>query len=152
LKIKLFLFFNLLAVLIILAACNNPETSKLPESTWLSPGKIQINNLRAGNSIEQMIKIHNGNKLDTWFSIYYRVPDYVESNYISAPEKAREWVTITDNSPLLKPNEIKEIKVILKIPDKTLASENWEFWVGVKENTTQSLTKELCCRWLINMR
>jgi hypothetical protein len=138
--------------MLILTSCHNETTSNKPDSTWLSPGKIQVDNCRPGNSIEQSIKIHNGNKIETGFSVYYRVPDYVENTYAIAPAAAQDWVTITDNSPLLKPNEIKEIKVILKIPDKTLASENWEFWVGVKENTIQSLTKELCCRWLINMK
>jgi hypothetical protein len=152
LKTKIGLLLCLMAGLFILMACSDPHTSELPDSTWLSPGKIQINNLHPGSSITQKIKIHNGNKLAIKFSVYYRIPDYVENNYAVAPGNAGNWISIEDSSPTLEPQETKEIRIGLTLPDEVQLPERWEFWIGAKETKGNMLATELCSRWLITMR
>jgi hypothetical protein len=132
-------------------ACNKSQALPAEGKTWLSPGKIQIDNLRHDNSVKQKIKIHNGNKQAAKFSIYYRIPDYVENNFIAAPADARDWVIIDEDSPVLAPEEIKEIQVVLDLPGNTQTTERWEFWTGVRENKENMLATELCIRWLITM-
>jgi hypothetical protein len=152
LKITVLFLIALLAVTVIFVSCANPQTALPNESTWLSPGKIQINNLYPGKSITQLLKIHNGSKQTAQFMIYYRAPDYVETDYVAAPAKAVDWISITDKSPVLAPQEIREIPVTVCLPGKTQAPERWEFWIGAKENSKNTLSTELCSRWLITMK
>jgi hypothetical protein len=152
LKIKIGLLFPFITALFILMACSDPHTSELPDSTWLSPGKIQINNLHPGSRIEQKIKIHNGNKSAAKFSVYYRIPDYVENDYTIAPDDAGNWISIEDSSPVLEPRDTKEIRIGLDLPDDVQLPERWEFWIGAKEDKGNMLATELCSRWLIRMK
>ncbi len=148
------IMFSIITIIVLIAglACIAPQAAQTEDKTWLSPGKIQVNNLRPGNSIKQKIKLHNGNEQATKFSIYYRMPDYVENNFIPAPDDARDWIIIAEDSPVLAPQETKEIQVVLDLPDKAQTPERWEFWIGVKESKEARLATELCVRWLIIMR
>jgi hypothetical protein len=82
-------------------ACNTSQASQPEDKTWLSPGKIRINNLKPGSSVSQKIQVHNGSEQAANFSIYYRIADYVEDNFAAAPAGARDWVTIQEESPVL---------------------------------------------------
>jgi len=145
----------LLVSILILAfygiACNVKPTGPA-DKTWLSPGKVNISNLKPGSSAKQEITIHNGNKVKTGFSVYYRIPDYVEEGFVPAPIEAPTWVTISEKSFLLEPDQTKEIEVVIKIPDDVRTPEHWEFWIGCKEISENTLTTELCSRWLITMK
>ncbi len=148
---KIMLSLIMIIFLISGLACGTPQAAQPDDKTWLSPGKIQVSNLSPGNRVNQNIKIHNGNEQSTKFSIYYRMPDYVENNFIAAPADARNWLIIAEDSPTLAPQETKEIQVVLDLPDKAQTPERWEFWIGVKENKEARLATELCTRWLITM-
>ena len=100
----------------------------------------------------QQIAIHNGGAVRAAFSVYYRIPDYVEDGFTVAPGSARDWIRIEGESPVLAPRETRMIEVILDLPDQAQAPERWEFWIGVREKTENALTTELCSRWLITMR
>ncbi|MBN1191541.1 MAG: hypothetical protein JXA46_17425 [Dehalococcoidales bacterium] len=145
----------LLAIAAILTACAGPAGSQAagPENeTWLSPGKIRIDNLSPGNSVKHDIQVHNGEEVERAFSVYYRVPDYLEDSFFSAPAGAREWTAISEESPLIGARETKEIEVILNLPDDVQPPERWEFWIGVRKNSSDSLSAELCSRWLVSMK
>jgi hypothetical protein len=145
----------LLALIFVLTAgwaCTTPAATGPGDKTWVSPGKIQINNLKPGNSVKQTIRIHNGSEPATKFLIYYRIPDYVENNYIAAPVNAMDWIIIPQNSLLIEPRATKEIQVVLNLPDKAKTPERWEFWIGVKSDKENRLATELCSRWLITMK
>lgn len=134
------------------SACTVSKTSELTDKTWLSPGKIQVNNFSAGDSIEQSITIHNGSDVATTFLIYYRTPDYVEENFVLAPIDALNWVNINKASILIAPKEKEEIQVTLKLPNDIQTPTHWEFWIGVKAKKENTLITELCSRWLITMK
>jgi hypothetical protein len=143
-----------LLLVVVLAgglSCSSPAATS-EDQTWLIPGKIQVKNTSLGDRIEQYITIHNGNNDNTAFSIYYRTPDYVENNFVTAPDVAREWLEISEESPVLAPKETKEIRVILDLPGDIQIPEKWEFWIGVKQGRESMLTAELCSRWLITMK
>jgi hypothetical protein len=90
--------------------------------------------------------------LEAKFSVYYRIPDYVGDGFVVAPAEARDWIIITDESPILAPMETKEIQVVLNIPEQAQIAHHLEFWIGVEENTNKTLSTELCSRFLITMK
>jgi hypothetical protein len=151
---KNLLLWVLVVILTVGAACGNssPTTSELPDKTWLSPGKIRVSDVLPGDRIEQSVTIHNGSEVATTFLVYYRTPDYVEDNFVMAPVDATNWVEISHASVLLAPKEQREILVTLDLPDDIQAPERWEFWIGVKPQKENTLTAELCSRWLITMK
>jgi len=151
--IKKILIVSLILVLILTTglSCTSQQTTELANKTWLSPGKIQVSNVLPGKRIKQSITIHNGSEDTTSFLVYYRIPDYVEGNFVAAPANAQDWIEIEETSPVLAPRETKEIQVILNLPKNIQTPERWEFWIGVKEAQENMLTTELCSRWLITM-
>jgi len=132
-------------------ACSIRQSAPLDDNTWLSPGKIQVSNFQSGKSISQKITLHNGSKLTTQYTVYYRIPDYVENGYTSAPSDASSWVDIGDKNPVLIFGETREIPINLKLPLEAKTPSCWEFWIGVKAANETGLTAELCSRWLISM-
>jgi hypothetical protein len=147
---KIILLAWLSTLLVCGLACTANPTGP-EDKTWLSPGKVNISNLKPGSSAQQEITIHNGNKTEAEFSVYYRIPDYVETGFIPAPVEAPAWVMISDKSFSLEAGQTKKVGVELKLPDETQFPEHWELWIGCKENIESSLTTELCSRWLITM-
>lgn len=134
-------------------ACTNSSTSP-PDAnkTWLRPGKIQVSKYSPGEKVMHKISVHNGNSVEMSFSIYYRIPDYVEGGFVTAPDNTFKWIVISESTPILKANETKEIEIILDLPEATQTPDQWEFWIGVKENTGSSVVSELCSRWLVSMK
>jgi hypothetical protein len=88
------------------------------------------------------------------YNISYRLPDQPLEGYVNAPEQAQDWVIITDSTPLLAPDETREILVAVEMPaDAVIEEKNWEFWISVMDVTTSGIvTTELCSRWLVTMR
>jgi hypothetical protein len=130
---------------------SSPDDNK----TWLSPGKIRITDLRSGDTVKQRIAIHNGNDAAVPFVVYYRIPDYVEEGFSAAPANAREWVTVTEATPVLAPRETKQIEIVLDLPADAMPPARWEFWIGVREKadaTVAGVAMELAGRWLITMK
>lgn len=88
------------------------------------------------------------------YYISYRLPDQPIEGYVNAPEQVQDWVIITDSTPLLAPDEIREILIAVEMPaDAVIEEKNWEFWISVIDvTTTGTVTTELCSRWLVTMR
>jgi hypothetical protein len=149
---KNLLLWALVIILTAGSACANSSISELADGTWLSPGKVQVSNVLPGNRIEENITIHNGSETAITFLIYYRIPDYVEDNFVTAPIDAQNWVKIDQASVLLAPKEKREIPIILDLPNDAETPERWEFWIGVKPKGENIITAELCSRWLISMK
>ena len=134
------------------SACATPPTSEPVDKTWLSPGKMQISGVSPGEHVQQSITLHNGSEIAATFHIYYRTPDYVEDEFETAPVDAPNWITIEQESVSLAPKEKQEISIILDLPSDIQIPERWEFWIGVKPKEKNTLTAELCSRWLITMK
>jgi hypothetical protein len=147
---KTILIVSILISAICGLACTARPTGPV-DKTWLSPGKVNISNLKPGSIARQEITIHNGNKIEAEFSVYYRIPDYVEAGFVPAPVEALDWIMIGEKSFSLEAGQTIKVEVELKLPDDTQFPEHWELWIGCKENIKSSLTTELCSRWLITM-
>jgi len=150
--LKVILCLLLATITLMIAACGAQETAQPADNTWVGPAKVQITNLRPGNSVGQKITIHNGGKTGANFLVYYRTPDYVQKGYVMAPAEAPNWLKIEDENPILAPGETRDIQVILDLPDNAQTPERWEFWIGVRENSGSSLVAELASRWLITVK
>lgn len=122
--------------------------------TWMSPGKVLIGNFYPGARAKYPVTIHNGNDTVASFSVTYRYPDHVGDGYTKPSIGAQDWVIIADTTPVLASGETRDILVVLAMPeDATSPSPKWEFWVSVVDTTQEgSVTTELCCRWIVDMR
>lgn len=126
-----------------------------PENvTWISPGKVNVSNFYPGARAEYPITIHNGNDFACTFNVTYRYPDHVGEGYSKPPAEAQDWVMVVDTTPMLAPQETREVLIVLEIPEGMVVIEQeWEFWVSVMDmSQTGTVRTELCCRWLISMR
>lgn len=106
------------------------QTTQEPpaDRTWLSPGKVQIGNFHLGGRAEWNVTIHNGNKLQTAFSVSYRKPDFVGADFYTAPtDIVQNWVIIADTTPLLTPKETRNIMVAVVMPNE-LSNTQAEFY------------------------
>lgn len=137
---------------------NSPVTmddQRPPDNvTWISPGKVMIDNFHAGARAEYPVTIHNGSNVATEFLVYYRVPGHVGEGYVKAPARVEDWVIIIDSTPVLAARETKDILIVLEMPETANdPAPKWEFWVGVKDNSQAGMVQtELAVRWLVNMR
>jgi len=124
------------------------------DRTWISPGKVNIDNYYAGGRAEYPISIHNGNDGQASFSITYRIPDRIADGYSEPMVEAQDWIIIADSTPVLMPRETKDILITLEMPKNTkVNSKKWEFWISVKDTTQVGFVQtELCSRWLVSMR
>lgn len=123
------------------------------ETTWISPGKVNIANFYGGARAEYPIEVHNGSSADSLFNIKYRIPSYTEEGYESPPAQAKDWIVIADATPVLAPQETRDILIVFEMPEGAEAPPKWEFWVSVMEATQMgNVHTELCSRWLIDMR
>jgi len=124
------------------------------DRTWISPGKVNIDNYYAGGKAEYPITIHNGNDSVATFSVAYRYPDRVAEGYSMPIAEAQDWIIIADSTPVLMPKETKDIRITLGMPKNAKVDSNkWEFWIAVKDTTQVGFVQtELCSRWLVSMR
>lgn len=122
--------------------------------TWMSPGKVLIGNFYPGARAEYPVTIHNGNDWEASFNVTYRYPDHVGEGYTKPSIETQDWVIIADPTPILVSGETRNILVVLAMPEgATSPSSKWEFWVSVVDTTQEgSVTTELCCRWIVDMR
>jgi hypothetical protein len=149
-----FIRVSILVLLTIGALSCIPQNTTKPDenSTWINPGKIQVDKLSPGRSVKHKIMLHNGNQTETGFTVYFREPDYTAEGFAPPPENAVAWININNQSPTLAPNETYEIEITLNVPEKMQLPEHWEFWIGVKQNTQNTVVTELCSRWLVSMK
>lgn len=128
-------------------------TGELANKTWISPGVVEIGNFESGNEAEWILKIHNGNKIPTAFTVTYRIPGNTSEGFSMPPSSAQIWVTISETTPLIAAGETKDILVNLKVPSGARNIQpKWEFWVSVVEKSDAMIQTELCSRWRITMK
>lgn len=130
------------------------DFSNAPQGTWIFPGKVEISNMRSGARAEMPISVHNGNDEDTQFSIYYEDLPSVPEGYQKAPEDASKWIFTDDFAPMLSGDEIRDILVVLEIPQNvSMNVTDWGFLVIVQEATQEGLVKvRNASKWLVHMR
>jgi len=120
---------------------------------WVSPGKIEVGNFYAGATAQCKIRIHNGNRESTPFSVVYRYPDNVGEGYEYPPQDCANWVTLSETQPTLSSRETKEIVITLSIPEGVSFPSKMEFWISIKDDSqTELIRTELCIRWLVTSR
>lgn len=85
---------------------------------------------------------------------------YAWDRYEKPPKEAQDWVIIADSTPVLMPEETRDILVVLEMPkDAEVFASHWEFWISVIDTTgenvktgTNIVRTELASRWLVIMR
>jgi hypothetical protein len=149
---------------LLLSSCAHPtappvtgeEVSPPPElfdKTWISPGKVTVDNFYPGARAEYLLSIHNGKDEPAEFSVTYREPSSAGEDYVTAPSGAEDWVIIADPSPVLAAKETRQILIAVDMPKAAKAPPKWEFWIAVKDVTQTGMVQtELVCRWLVEMR
>jgi len=122
--------------------------------TWMSPGKVNIGNFYPGARAEYPVTIHNGYDTACSFAVSYRYPDHVADGYVKPILEVQDWVIVADATPVLAPQETRDILVTLEMPeDADIFAPQWEFWVSVVDTTQEGMVcTELASRWLISMR
>ncbi len=90
----------------------------------------------------------------TAYSVYFQLPD--TGTPTATARMAQDWVMITDSTLVMSPLETVTDLVSVSMPDNvTAADKQWEFWIGVSEDSKSSgvgLSLVLVSRWLVNMR
>ena len=91
------------------------------------------------------------------FKAYYKAPSKTKSGFAMPSVFASEWVSFDNPEIQLRPMGNGKVKVILKMPKNSEATDKWEFWVAVTERGmgqgNQIATEiELCSRILVTMR
>lgn len=133
---------------------SNTTNATPPEtSTWISPGKVYVDNYVASTSVEYELQVHNGNPHEATFTVDYRVPDNVMEGYERPTSEVRDWVRFSEKRPLLQPYETRIVTIRLAVPSTAVVpGDKWEFWIGVMDQSqTGNIWTELCQRWLITM-
>lgn len=121
--------------------------------TWLSPGKLEINNYIPGATVKCILHVHNGNSVATPFSILYSIPDNSDAGYVIANSQSRYWVEIDLPNPVIEPMSTKDITVTLSMPLGVTAPGNkWEFWVCSKDVSQDTFIQtQLCTKFQVTM-
>ena len=124
------------------------------DRTWISPGKVNIGNFYPGARAEYPITVHNGKDTVASFLVTYRYPDHVGEGYVKPTLEVQDWITIANSTPILMPQETRDILVTLAMPKgATSPAQEWEFWVSVTDaSQTGMVQTELAVRWIISMR
>ena len=124
------------------------------DATWISPGKVFIEDLFPGARAEWTLSVHNGNDEDAPFLVAYKEPSHVEAGYEPPLAESPDWVVIAETNPVLAPKETRDILIALDIPeDAAIPAEKWELWVGVKDASQEGMVQtELASRVLVSMR
>ena len=96
-------------------------------------------------------------RYDHWeystYAVYYKTPNALTEGYSVPPSGAKDWIIISDPSPVLAPFETREIQVSVVMPAGASAPNKWEFWIGVKDSSQGGMVQiELSSRWLVSMR
>lgn len=128
--------------------------AKLIDDCWISPGKVNIDNLQPGASAEYPLTIHNGRDVETSFTVTVRAPDNVAEGYERLPEEYYSWITLSDPNPVIAPKQSVDVMVVVAMPEEAVyPDKDAEFWVGViEEGQAGMIRTELASRWLISTR
>ena len=126
------------------------------DNHWISPPRVQISNFYAGATAEWPLTIYNGNanNTETTFLIQVQQPNHnlVKSGYVAAPKVLLDWITISNESPILQGQTSQEIIITVVAPEDASAPKHWEFWVIVKPDEGQFVQVQYASRWLVDMR
>ena len=86
-------------------------------------------------------------------SVYYKLPDHALEGYVSAPDAAKDWVTVAETSPVLQPWETREVLITLAMPKGAMVeAKKWEFWIAMSVASGGMIQTEMAVRWLVTMK
>lgn len=132
--------------------------------TGISPGIILIDNFCVGRTAQWTLLVRNGGNATSEFAVYYRIPDKTREGYTSAGNTAANWLSVEyEGRPEIQAGETKPVTLSLRMPVtwksifmrwiSEAPAEQWEFWVGVMDQSQTGMVRtELCQRVLVTMR
>ena len=105
-----------------------PNVEELEEINWISPSKVNIDNLYPGATAEYPITMHNGSEGMVEFAITTRQPDRVTEGYEPLPEEYLSWVNIEQPNPVLESKQTADVLIKVVMPkDASYAGKRAEF-------------------------
>lgn len=148
-KLEYPLYKDSLGFLIEVASSNEADN---PEATGYDADVQTLTVTGFVPSAERIVGVVYQYGMERKFNISYEEPHHIKEPYAMPPEEAKDWVIIADSTPVLAPEQSKEILVALVMPEKAEAPPKWEFWVLVSRKTEGTVQTNLASRWLVNMR
>ncbi len=96
-------------------------------------------------------------KADVMFQVAFGIPSWGTLDYAQAISEVRNWVTISDPTPILGPQETRDVEVVLKMPVGAKAPmQKYQFWVTVMPEPSGSggvqVQGKSVMTWAINMK
>lgn len=140
------------------AASTKAETERdftgAPPGTWVYPAVVDISNMYPGARAEYVISIHNGGDSSSEFLVYYENMTGPSGDYQLAPEIVASWISVSDTHPVIEPNGIVDVLVVLEIPkDAKLDTPKWGFLVIVSQANQEGMIKvRNSSKWLVGMK
>lgn len=122
------------------------------DTTWLSPGTVEVGNYYPGATAEYPLTLHNGEDKPQAFTVECRKPNRTKEGFTGAPSEAREWVTFSERNPRLQPQETRDITVSLAVPKGVTLPEKWELWISATGETRGMFNIELVSRIFVTSR
>jgi len=120
--------------------------------TYISPAKIDIENLYPGATGEFELEVHNGKDMPCTFSITARPADSAEAPFEPLPKEYLGWVKIPEPSLLVPPKESKFVTIAVTMPpDATVKQKKYELLIAVKDTSQTSFIQiELGLRVMVS--
>ena len=123
-----------------------------PDAVRYDIGKKELTISGLAPSTTRKISITYLSPEPSTFSIYYKEPNSLTVGFSMPPVGAKDWVIVSDPSPVLAPKETRNILVSVVMPQGATAPNKWEFWIGVAQASAGMVQVELCSRWTVEMR
>lgn len=128
--------------------------SDAPENTWIYPAKVEVTGLYPEARAEEVLSIHNGGSWESQFSVYYEDLPRADNKWQVAPGEVKNWVSINNTSPVIAPDGIADILIVLEVPeDAKTTVDHFGFLVIVEEGGQPGVVHvRYGLKWLVNMR
>jgi hypothetical protein len=132
----------------------NEIEKQMEKVIWLTPGKVNIDNLYPGGKGEYIIRVHNPKNETMTFTIYNREATTCTEGYYKLPPEFNKWIIITPSTLIVPAKSVGEVtvKVEVGLRDKA-TNKKYETWIGVIDaGQTGMIRNELCSRWMITTK
>jgi len=107
--------------------------------TYISPAKLDIENLYPGATGEFELEVHNGKDTAAAFSITARPADSAEAPFEPLPKEFVSWVNIPEPNVVVPPKESRFVTIAVTMPpDATVKQKKYELLIAVKDTSQTS--------------
>lgn len=107
-----------------------------------------------GGRAEHVIPIFNNSDEDVQVQLSFgQPPEPYLPEYIIAPEYVKDWVTFEDDVPVIPAHSMRDVLVILEMPETAkIFAPKWEFWVVMVPMGQGTVESAVAQTWMIQMK